>query len=205
MTHWLTQHVSGSDLTYLVVAAAAGLDVILPLIPSETVVITASVLAARGGLVIWLIVVCTAAGAFVGDNAVYFLGSRVGDPVARRLFRGERGRARLEWAERAVRRRGPALIVHGRFIPGGRTAGTFASGTLQLAYRRFVPADALAAALWACYASALGYFGGETFKDNLWFSVGFPFAAAATFSLAGEAWRRRQRRRGKDFMGDELG
>ena len=48
------------------------------------------------------------------------------DPVADRLFRGEKGRARLEWAERAVDRHGGVLVVMGRFIPGGRTASTFA-------------------------------------------------------------------------------
>jgi membrane protein YqaA with SNARE-associated domain len=134
MLGWLTQHVTASPLTYLVVALAAGGDVILPLIPSETLVITAAVLAAQGRLSLWLIVPPVAAGAFIGDNVVYWLGRGVGDPVSRRLFKGETARRRLEWAERAIRGHGARLVLAGRFIPGGRTASTFAAGTLDLAY-----------------------------------------------------------------------
>jgi membrane protein DedA with SNARE-associated domain len=60
---WLTHEVSHSVITYPVVGFAAGADVLLPLIPSETIVITAGVLAAQGELLIWLIVpACSAAG-----------------------------------------------------------------------------------------------------------------------------------------------
>src|SRR4051794_8751799 len=107
MFDWLTQHVSGSPISYLILFVAAGGDVIVPLIPSETIVITASVLAAQGGLLIWLVIACVALGAFAGDNICYVLGRKIGDPVAHRLFRGEKGQARLDWAERAIRRRGP--------------------------------------------------------------------------------------------------
>jgi membrane protein DedA with SNARE-associated domain len=156
---WLTHEVGQSALTYPIIFAAAGTDVLFPLIPSETIVITASVLAAQGELFIWLIVPLVAVGAFLGDNLCYLLGRKVGDPVADRLFKGEKGQARLEWAEVALRRRGAILIGVGRFIPGGRTATTFAAGTLEMPYRQF---------------------------------AGF------------EVWRRLQRRRGKDILGDEL-
>jgi membrane-associated protein len=201
---WLIEHVTGTPTTYLVVALAAGLDVVLPIVPSETIVITAAVLAAQGSLSIWLLVPCAAAGAFVGDNVAYWLGREVGDPVARRLFRGEKARGRLRWAERAIERHGPALIVVGRFIPGGRSASTVAAGTLQLPYRRFAVADAGAALAWASYASLLGYLGGAAFRDSLWVSVAVPLAVAAGLTLAAEVWRRRQRRRGKDLLGDDL-
>lgn len=93
--------------------------------------ITASVLAAQGELLIWAIVPLVALGAFLGDNLCYLLGRTIGDPVAGRLFKGEKGQTRLLWAEQALRRRGAILIGVGRFIPGGRTATTFAAGTLE--------------------------------------------------------------------------
>lgn len=204
MFDWLTQEVSQSALTYPVVLAAAGIDVLFPLIPSETIVITASVLAAQGDLLIWLIVPAVALGAFLGDNLCYLLGRKVGDPVADRLFDDEKGQARLEWAEEALRRRGAVLIAVGRFIPGGRTATTFAAGTLEMPYRQFVAADALAASLWALYVSMLGYLGGETFKESLWLPLATSFAFAMAVALLFEAWRRLQRRRGRDILGDEL-
>lgn len=204
MFDWLSNEVSGSALSYLVVFVAAGLDVLVPLIPSETIVLTASILAAQGDLLIFAIVPSVALGAFVGDNACYWLGRKVGDPIARRLFKGEKGRARLGWAERALQQRGALLIGVGRFIPGGRTATTFAAGTLEMPYRRFLVADAFAASLWAVYICALGYLGGEAFKDSLWLPLASSLAAAMAVGLGFEAWRRIQRRRGKDILGDEL-
>ncbi len=201
---WLTQEVSNSPVTYLVVFVAAGTDVLLPLIPSETIVITASILAAQGDLLIVLIVPAAALGAFVGDNVSYWLGRRVGDPVARRLFRGEKGQGRLEWAERAIERRGTVLIAAGRFIPGGRTATTFAAGTLEMPYRRFLLADAIAATIWAVYVSALGYLGGEAFKESLWLPLAASLGCATAVALGFEGWRRLQKRRGKDLLGDEI-
>ena len=204
MFDWLTQEVSHSPLTYPVVFAAAGLDVLLPLVPSETIVIAASVLAAQGELLIWGIVPLVALGAFLGDNLCYLLGRMVGAPVADRLFSGEKEQARLLWAEEALRRRGAILIGVGRFIPGGRTVTTFAAGTLEMPYRQFVVADAFAAAIWALYVSMLGYLGGEAFQDSLWLPLAASFACAMAVGVAFEARRRVQRRRGKDILGDEL-
>jgi membrane-associated protein len=201
---WLTDEVSQSALTYPVLLTAAGFDVLFPLIPSETIVITAGVLAAQGDLLIWLIVPVVALGAFLGDNLSYLLGRKIGDPVADRVFDDEKGQERLEWAEQALCRRGAILIGVGRFIPGGRTATTFAAGTLEMPYRQFLAADAFAAVLWAVYVSMLGYLGGETFKDNLWLPLATSFVCAMGVGLLFEAWRRLQRRRGKDILGDEL-
>lgn len=204
MFDWLTQEVSHSVVTYPVLGFAAATDVLFPLIPSETIVITASVLAAQGELLIWVIVPVVALGAFVGDNLSYWLGRKIGDPIADRLFAGEKGQARLKWAEEALCRRGAILIGIGRFIPGGRTATTFAAGTLEMPYRQFVVADAVAASLWALYVSMLGYLGGETFEESLWLPFAASFAAAMAVGAGFEAWRRWQGRRGKDILGDEL-
>jgi membrane-associated protein len=202
--HWLTQEVSQNPLTYLVVFVASGADVLFPPIPSETIVITASVLAAQGELVIWFIVPLVALGAFIGDNASYWLGRGIGDPVAERLFSGEKGQARLLWAEEALAHRGVVLIAIGRFIPGGRTATTFAAGSLEMPYRQFLFADAIAAVVWALYASMLGYLGGETFQDNIGLPLILSLGLAMTVGFGVELWRRIQRRRGKDVLGDEL-
>ena len=204
MFDWLTHEISQSALTYPVVGFAAGADVLLPLIPSETIVIAAGVLAAQGELLIWLIVPAVALGAFLGDNLCYLLGRRIGDPIADRLFADEKGQARLLWAEEALRRRGGILIGVGRFIPGGRTATTFAAGTLEMPYRQFAVADAFAAVIWALYVSILGYLGGEAFRDSLWLPLAASFACAMAVGIAFEAWRRVQGRRGKDILGDEL-
>ncbi len=200
----LTAAVSNSPLTYLVVLGAAAGDVLFPVIPSETIVIAAAVIAARTSLKLSIIVPAAAVGALLGDNIAYLVGDRAGEPLIRRLFHGRRARDRLRWARQAVRRRGVSVILVGRFIPGGRTAGTISAGMLDMRYRHFLPADACAATAWAVYASLLGYLGGEKFEHNFWLPLVLALGVATLAGLLIEGWRLLQRRRGKDVLGDEL-
>jgi membrane-associated protein len=201
---WLTQAVSGSAVTYLVVLAASGGDVVFPPVPSETIVIAAGVLAGRGDLIVWLVIPCAMVGAMLGDNLSYWLGRKVGDPLADRVFGSEKGRGRLEWAERAIRGHGTVLVIVGRFIPGGRTASTFAAGTLEMPWRRFILADVVACAIWATYATMLGYLGGKTFQGSTWKPLAVSLGLAVLIGLGIEVWRRVEKRRGKDILGDPL-
>lgn len=201
---WLTDHVSGTPLGYLVVLLAAGGDVLFPLIPSETVVITGGVIAADGGMHIWLLVPAAVAGAMLGDLASYVLGRHLGERVAQRLFRGDVARVRLARFEGAVRRRGALVIVLGRFVPGGRSASTFASGTVEMPLRRFLIADACAATAWALYVALLGYLGGATFQHNSWKPVAGAFVVALLVSGGVELWRRAMVRRGRVVLGEPL-
>ncbi|HVT20453.1 MAG TPA: DedA family protein [Mycobacteriales bacterium] len=153
---------------YVVIFVFAMLDVVLPIVPSETAVITAGVVAAAGDLFLPLVIVSAAAGAFAGDTTVYTIGSHWGEQVRRRFLSGEKGARSVEWASGLLDSRGGELIVIGRFIPGGRTAVTLTAGTTHFGWRRFVRAEALAAALWALYAALLGYFGGKAFEHTPW-------------------------------------
>src|SRR5262245_48386324 len=113
----LVDKASGSPWTYALVFAIALLDAFFPVVPSETLVITAGVLAGSGDLNILIVIACAAAGAICGDNVSYWLGRTVGEPVERRFFSGERHK-RLEWAQRQLEERGGYLLIIARFIPG---------------------------------------------------------------------------------------
>jgi membrane-associated protein len=119
---------SASAWTYLLVMAVVAVDAFFPMVPGDAATITAAILAAQAHLSIVLVVAAAFLGATAGDNLSYFLGNKLGRRAARRLFRGEKSRARLEWARDQLRRRGVTLIIGARFIPGGRTATTFRSG-----------------------------------------------------------------------------
>jgi membrane protein DedA with SNARE-associated domain len=182
--------VSASPWTYAVILVVASLDAVVPLVPSETTVISAGVLAGAGDLQLGFVIAAGAAGAYAGDSSAYWLGRRLDDRLARRLFRGIKGVRRRAWAENALQRHGGPLIFGARFVPGGRTATTVTAGLLRMRWARFASFAGAAGIAWASYAALLGYVGGRAFEDNpLWgLLVGFG-VAAATF-LVVEAVRR---------------
>jgi membrane-associated protein len=189
----LTQHVSGSAWTYAFLFALAALDVIFPLVPSETSVILAGVLASTGDLILWLVIVSAGAGAILGDNTAYVIGRTAGPRIVERFFKGDR-RKRIDWAEEQVQERGGYLILIGRFIPGGRTAVTLACGLLEMRWHRFIRYDVLAGLLWAAYAAMLGYFGGKAFEEEPWkgFLLAFGIALAVTGAVELYRWLKRR-------------
>jgi membrane-associated protein len=174
---------NASGWAYLIVFLLAYLDALVPVVPSETSVITAGVVASTGDLNLMLVVAAAAAGAFLGDNTAYFIGSRFGTRINDRFFNGEKARKRVEWAHQQVSERGGELILIARFIPGGRTVVTLSAGTLGYPWRRFVIFDAAAALGWALYASLLGYFGGHAFEAAPW--KGLLLALGIAFAVAG--------------------
>jgi membrane protein DedA with SNARE-associated domain len=194
--HHFTQLVSSaSGWAYGIIFVLALIDGFFPVVPSETVVITAGVVAGSGDLSLPLVIVAAAAGAFAGDNTSYLIGSKFGSSVVERFFGGEKARRRIEWAKEQLRERGVQLILVGRFIPGGRTAVTISAGLLHFGWLRFIRPDALAAVTWAAYASLLGYFGGRAFENAPW--QGLLIALALGFALGGVVelvrWVRKRR------------
>jgi membrane-associated protein len=194
MLNQLADYVSSAWWSYPLVLGLAYADVLIPLVPSETAVITGGVLASRGDMHLSLLILGAALGAVGGDNTAYVLGRYFGEPLRRRFFAGARAQERVHWAERQVTERGGTLIIAGRFIPGGRTVVTLASGSLQMRWRRFISFDLLAGAIWASYAAGLGYFGGRAFERAPWkgLLLAFGIALAVTGCVEGVRWLRRR-------------
>jgi membrane-associated protein len=192
-----TQLVSdASGWAYAIVFLFSLLDAVVPIVPSETAVITAGVVASAGDLTLSVVIAAAAAGAFLGDNTAYWIGRRFGARAVDRFFSSEKARRRIDWAEGQLSERGGELIAVARFIPGGRTAVTLSAGLLGYPWRRFVAFDAAAAVGWALYASLLGYFGGQAFEDAPWkgllVALGIAFAVAGGVEVTRWALKRRQ-------------
>lgn len=197
MFHHFTQLVANaSGWAYAIIFVLALLDAIFPVVPSETSVITAGVVAAQGGLSLPLVILFAAAGAFAGDNLGYWIGNRYGQRVNDRFFTSEKSQQRVEWAHRQVQKRGGELIVIARFIPAGRTVVTLSAGTLEYPYGKFIFFDVIAAVIWASYAGLLGYFGGQAFEHQPWkgLLLAFAIAFAVTGTVELVRWYLKRRR-----------
>jgi len=187
-----------APLSYLAAFWVPALDAVLPILPSETIVIALGV--ATAGSTdprIAILVLLAALGAFAGDNLAYAIGRRFGPAAERRFFAGDRGEKRRAWALRTLQRFGMGLIVLCRFIPGGRTAVTVTCGIVGYDRKRFVLATACAGAIWASYAYLLGRLGGAAFAGRPWAGLLLAFGAALVISGFVEGARRIHSRRNR--------
>jgi membrane-associated protein len=190
MFDFLLELVGGSAWAYPAIACIVTIDGFFPLVPGETSVVAGAILAANGELSVTLVFVAAAIGAVIGDNVAYLAGDKLGTRMERRLFRGERARARLDWARRQLQTRGSVIIVASRFVPGGRTAVTFSAGALAYPWRRFIAADLIAAAVWAGFSTAIGWHGGNAYEESLWKPLFVAIGAGIVVALLGELFVR---------------
>src|SRR6187399_2323749 len=107
----LSQLVTDSPATYVLIFALAAFDVIFPLLPAEASVTAAAVLAGQGKLSIAGVVAAAGLGAFVGDNVAYWIGRIAGRPLIIRLLRGNM--SQLDRVQEQFRRRGGLFVVIG--------------------------------------------------------------------------------------------
>ena len=200
-----TEWISGAWWSYPLIFAVSMIDAFFPVVPSESVVITAGNLASSGDLRLLGVIAAAAGGAIVGDNISYAIGKYAGEHTVKRLFRSDKARRGFEWAEQQLERRGFYIIVIARFIPGGRTAVTFSSGyTHAMPWRRFIVADVCAGLIWGTYAAMLGYIGGKTFEDQPWkgLFLGFLIAIGVAGGIEAIRWYLGKRRSTRDAVPD---
>ncbi|MBB4686638.1 membrane protein DedA with SNARE-associated domain [Amycolatopsis jiangsuensis] len=191
----------GSPWLWALVFAVAGLDALLPFMPSETTVVTVAVLLGPDPGRLALLTVAAATGAWAGDCLGYAVGRAAGPRALARLQRGPSGRQRYEWASTQVRRQAPLLIIAARYLPGGRVASALANGSLGYPLRRFVPLDALGATLWAVYSALIGLAGGAAFADRPVHGLLLSFALALALVTLIEFGRRLRARRLRSVHG----
>jgi membrane protein DedA with SNARE-associated domain len=156
------------SLAWLSLVVAFG--AIVPVIPTGAAVSGAAALAFHDNpLVVVFVIAFGAAGAYVGDLAMYGMCRAGGEQLARRLhwLRDEEHLAAVK--ERLHRTQIPVLLVS-RLIPGGRVPVLLAAAFLGLSWRTFVIANLPACALWAAVYAGIGVAGGSIFPRP-WQSV----------------------------------
>ncbi|MBI4637800.1 MAG: VTT domain-containing protein [Candidatus Rokubacteria bacterium] len=130
-------------------------------LPGDSLLITAGLVAAAGGLNIWWLNALLMVAAVTGDSVGYAIGARIGP----RLFTREKSLffnpAHVERTRRFYARHGAKTIVIARFVPIVRTFAPVVAGVGQMAYRRFVFYNIAGGVGWVASMTSAGYLLGQ--------------------------------------------
>jgi membrane-associated protein len=131
-------------------------------LPGDSLLITAGLLAAAGHLNIWWLNGLLIAAAIIGDSVGYAIGVRLGPRIFTRqkslLFNPQH----VERTRRFYEKYGPKTIVIARFVPIVRTFAPVLAGVGTMKYRRFLFYNVAGGVGWVVSMSWAGYLLGRT-------------------------------------------
>lgn len=168
---------------------------VVPLAPTEAVLIGAGVLAATGEVPLYLVIAVAAAGCLASDMINFTAGRRMGIKALDKLNKSEKSRAMVVWTADQLATRGETILIAARFLPAGGIVGAMLAGALKWPLRRFVPIAAAGSLVWSVYPATMGYIGGQII-DDAWLAMLLSFAVAMLISVPiGMVWRARNANR----------
>ena len=152
-------------------------------LPGEVILPLTGVVAATTGVVAWpAAAACASLGGFLADQLTYWLGRWLARRQADRPAPPAPGRfARPAAVVRELyRRHGALALVLGRFVAGVAPFVAPGAGWAGMPYGRFLPANALANALWGPVMVGVGYlFGVQAARlEGPWRVAGLVLTAA---------------------------
>jgi membrane protein DedA with SNARE-associated domain len=142
---------------YFAVAGILLLENIGLPVPGETILIAASLYAATGQLNIVLVGIIAVLASTAGSCIGYAIGVYGGRPLAERygkyvLLTEER----LSKTEDFFKRRGPLVVLLGRFVEGVRQAAGIIAGISEMKFPKFLIFTLIGAALWVATWTTVG-------------------------------------------------
>ncbi|MFI5034589.1 MAG: DedA family protein [Acidimicrobiales bacterium] len=166
-------------------------------LPGETSVLIAGVVASQGRVNIGVLCALVVASAVVGDSVGYAVGRRWGERLLRVPVLAKR-RGEIDRALDGLRRRGPTYVFVGRFTAFLRAVMPGLAGMSKMHYPRFLAANALGGLIWGVSFTLLGYFAGHALTKierwASWGSLGVLVVVVAVWTLFFVRRRARQRR-----------
>jgi membrane-associated protein len=166
-------------------------------LPGDSLLITAGLVAAAGGLDIWWLNALLSVAAIAGDSVGYAIGYRTGPRIFTREDSRWFNRNHLVRTRDFYERHGGKTIVLARFIPILRTFAPVVAGVGQMEYRRFVAYNVLGGVGWVASMTWAGYLLGQTIPD-IGRHIHVVIAVVVVLSvipIALEWWKARARRR----------
>jgi membrane protein DedA with SNARE-associated domain len=164
----------------------------------ETVLVLAGFAAHLGYLSLPAVIATAAIAGFIGDQVLYAIGRRWGE----RIFASHPTLAALRpRAKELVDRHGAWAAFGLRFLVGMRLAGAIAIGASGFPQRRYLPANAAGAIVWAVLIGCAGYAFGQAFTLFLERARHLELAAFAVLLALGSITVFMLRRRKRQWAG----
>ncbi|MHA6795892.1 DedA family protein [Pseudonocardia bannensis] len=177
-----------------VLALLIAVDAPFPVLPSETLLMSAAAAAfgvgdmpAIAGLFLAALI-----GSLFGDLITFGLG-RSSHRVLRGVTDSECGLS--AWVRRNLFRRPEVALIGARFMPGGRLISTAAAGRVRLPLSRFLPGSLASSALWSIYMLVVGLLLGPIVGGNPLLSLAAGLVMAGLTAGGFEIGRRLRARR----------
>ncbi|HWE67693.1 MAG TPA: DedA family protein [Acidimicrobiales bacterium] len=130
--------------------------------PGETAVILGGVVASRGHVNIFALIVVVVLCAIVGDTVGYAVGEKWGRRLLDTRFLRKRQRL-LDRVLQELNRRGAIAVFLARFTAFLRAVVPGLAGVSAMRYRTFLPANAAGGLVWGTAFCLLGYFVGSAY------------------------------------------
>jgi membrane-associated protein len=134
-------------------------------LPGDSLLITAGLVAAAGGLDVWLLTGLLSVAAIAGDSVGYAIGYRAGPHIFTRENSRWFNRSHLVRTREFYERHGGKTIVLARFIPIIRTFAPVVAGVGRMEYRRFLAYNVLGGVGWVTGLTWTGYLLGQAIPD----------------------------------------
>jgi membrane-associated protein len=136
-------------------------------LPGDSLLLTAGLLASRGLMNIWILLIILPIAAILGDNVGYWFGKKTGPRIFNRensrLFK----RKNLIAAKAFYDKHGGKTLILARFVPFIRTFVPIVAGAVEMEYRHFFTWNVVGGLLWAVGMTLVGYAIGIFFKDTV--------------------------------------
>jgi membrane protein DedA with SNARE-associated domain len=142
------EHAAWAPAIMFTVAFVESLAVVSLLVPAWGALIAIGALVGTGTIGFWPVWVAGATGAALGDWLSYWIGIKLGPPVAH-IWPLSRRPDLIPRGEVFVKRWGVFAIVIGRFFGPLRAVVPLAAGIFEMPYWRFQAANVASAFLWA--------------------------------------------------------
>lgn len=180
---------------YALVGVVIGLESLGIPLPGEIVLVSASLLSAKGVVSPLIVAVCASTGAIVGDSIGYVIGRKGGQPLFDRLsrrFPKHFGPSHVAKARATFDRWGVWAVFFGRFIALLRILAGPLAGALHMPYWRFLVANVLGGILWAGGTTFAIYYLGRVAEEWLKGFSWVGLVVALLFGLGTTWWFKRR-------------